>query len=199
MPARIHQALVTATRIVVIGSSCAGKSTFAQQLAAARGCACIELDELFWSRDWTPRPLAEFRSSVAQAAAGDAWVAAGNYSSARDLLWPRATTIVWLNYSLPVVLWRGLRRTIRRAALGEVLFHGNRESFRRSFLSKESILWWIVSTYHRRRRNFEALRASGEYGHLQWVEAQDPAAAAEILRSLGLAESCDASPQQQAA
>lgn len=173
-----------AARVVVIGSSCAGKSTFARQLATARGCGMIELDELFWSSDWQPKPLPDFLGLVQQAAAGEAWVAAGNYSQARAVLWPRATTVVWLNYSLPLVLWRGVRRTVRRAVRGEVLFHGNRESFRRSFLSTDSILWWILSTYHRRRRNFEALRDSGEYGHLQWLEARSPAAAEAILRSL---------------
>lgn len=92
--------------------------------------------------------------------------------------------MVWLNYSLPLVLWRGLKRTITRTVRGDVLFHGNRESFRRSFLSKESILWWIVSTHHRRRREFEALRASAQFAHLRWLEARHPAAAVDILRQL---------------
>ena len=171
-------------RVVIIGSSCAGKSTFARQLAAAKGCTRIELDELFWSKNWTPKPQSEFLQLVEAASAAQEWVAAGNYSPARSVLWARATTIVWLNYSLPLVLWRGIKRTIKRTALGEVLFHGNRESSRRSFLSKESILWWIVSTYYRRRLEFEALRTSAQYSHVQWLEARHPAATAEILRSL---------------
>jgi adenylate kinase family enzyme len=57
-------------RVVVVGTSCAGKSTFAQSLAAARGCAFIELDDLHWSPDWTPRPPAAFLQSVEAAAAG---------------------------------------------------------------------------------------------------------------------------------
>jgi adenylate kinase family enzyme len=171
-------------RIVVIGSSCAGKSTFARELASARGCALIELDHLYWGPDWKPKPPGEFLRLVQEAAAGEAWVAAGNYSLAREAFWSRATTIVWLDLDLPRVFWRGLRRTVSRAASGEDLFHGNRESFRRSFFSRESILWWILSTHGRRRREFTALRASSDYAQLQWFQARTPRAAAAILSAL---------------
>lgn len=171
-------------RVVVIGSSCAGKSTFAKALAATKNCSHIELDELYWGPNWTPRPQGEFLESVAQATSDNHWVASGNYSPARDILWGQATTIVWLNFSLPVLLWRGIKRTAIRTATRQVLFHGNRESFKRSFFSKESILWWIISTFRRRRQEFEALRFTGHFDHLHWLEAQHPRAAAEILRAL---------------
>jgi len=170
--------------VVVIGSSCAGKSTFACALAASRGCPLIELDELYWSPDWTPKPQVEFLALVACAAEGERWVAAGNYGLTRDALWGRATTIVWLNFSLPRVFWRGLRRTVARVVSGQALFHGNRESFRRSFLSRDSILWWILTTFHRRQREFAALRGAGAFAHLQWHEARDPREADAILRRL---------------
>lgn len=171
-------------RVVVVGSSCAGKSSFARALAEARGCACVELDELYWAPHWKPKPPAEFLRLVEQAAAGEAWVAAGNYSLAREALWGRATTIVWLDLSLPRVFWRGLRRTVARAVSGVALFHGNRESFGRAFFSRESILWWILSTHGRRRREFAALRASGAFAHLQWHQARSPQAVAALLRAL---------------
>lgn len=171
-------------RVVVIGSSCAGKSTFARALAASRGCDLIELDELYWAPHWTPKPQAEFLRLVAEAAAGERWVAAGNYGLARQALWGRATTIVWLNFGLPRVFWRGLRRTVARAVSGEELFHGNRESFRQSFLSRDSILWWILSTFHRRQREFAALRDTQAFAHLRWLEARHPREAADILRDL---------------
>ncbi len=173
-----------ADRVVVIGSSCAGKSTFARALAASRGCALIELDELYWAPHWTPKPTAEFLRLVGEAAAGERWVAAGNYGLAREALWGRATTIVWLNFGLPRVFWRGLRRTVARVVSREELFHGNRESFRQSFLSRDSILWWILTTFHRRQRGFHALRDAAAFAHLQWHEARHPREADAILRRL---------------
>lgn len=171
-------------RIVVIGSSCAGKSTLARALAGARRCDFIELDELFWAPAWTPKPTAEFRRLVAEASAGGEWVAAGNYGTARDLLWGRATTIVWLDLSLARVFARGLRRTLARVTSGEPLFHGNRESLRRALFSRESILWWILTTFRRRRREFTELQASAEFRHLAWHHARTPAQVRDILNSL---------------
>lgn len=171
-------------RIVVIGSSCAGKSTFARSLARVRGCPHIELDQLFWSADWQPKAAAEFRRQVAASADAECWVADGNDSSARNVLWPRATTVVWLDVGLPRVLWRGIRRTLRRCLSRQELWHGNRESLRRTFLSRESLLLWIVTTFHRRRREFVQLRASPAFGHLTWHEARDPREALELLQSL---------------
>lgn len=171
-------------RIVVIGSSCAGKTTFARELASVRGCPRIELDELFWSADWTPKPQSEFLRLLARDVDQPCWVADGNYSSARHVLWPRATTIVWLNYGLARVLARGLRRTLARSLFGVVLYHGNRESLRRAFASRESILLWIVTTFHRRRRDFNALRASGRFSHLTWHEVTSPAEAKALLLAL---------------
>jgi adenylate kinase family enzyme len=174
----------TSPRIVVIGSSCAGKSTFARALAQSRGCAHIEMDDLFWSAGWRPKPAPEFRRLVAEAAVGERWVADGNYSSARDLLWPRATTVVWLDLGLPRVLWRGLWRCLGRALGGRPLWHGNRESLRRMFLSKDSLLLWIVTTFHRRRREFAQLRDSRAFAHLTWLETRDPGEARALLRDL---------------
>lgn len=171
-------------RVVVIGSSCAGKSSFARALARARGCPHIELDDLFWSAGWQPKPVAEFRRLVDAATGAPGWVADGNYGSARDLVWPRATTVVWLNFSLARVLWRGIRRTLCRSMTGEVLWHGNRESLRRALLSRESLLLWIATTFHRRRREFDALRAGDTFGHLTWLEARHPAQARELLLAL---------------
>ena len=171
-------------RVVVVGSSCAGKSTFARALSEARGDSHIELDELYWSHSWQPKPEAEFLRLVDAATAGEDWVAAGNYSPAREILWTRANAIVWLDLSLPRVLARGLRRTLQRIVSREPLFHGNRETLRQSFLSRDSILWWIVTTFHRRRREFAQLRSAGRFRQLTWFHARTPAQAQAILESL---------------
>lgn len=171
-------------RVVVIGSSCAGKSTFARALSAAMGDDHIELDELYWSQGWQPKPETEFLRLVEAATTGKRWVAAGNYSPAREILWNRATVIVWLDLSLPRVLLRGLRRSLQRVFGGEPLFHGNRETLRRTFFSRESILWWIVTTFHRRRREFAGLRTTDRFQHLTWLHARTPDEAQGILESL---------------
>lgn len=171
-------------RVVVIGTSCAGKSTFAADLARVLGHSSFDLDHLFWGPDWTTKPIEEFRNLTAQAASAERWVASGNYSDVRDLLWSRATAVVWLNYGLPTVLWRAIRRTIRRNVTREELWHGNRESLKRSFFSRESILVWVASTFHKRQRRFRELRASGAFPHVAWVEFRRPVEAKYYLHAL---------------
>ncbi len=52
----------------------------------------IELDALHWLPNWAERDKLEFLSLVAKATEGDRWVVDGNYSFARDLLWPKQPT-----------------------------------------------------------------------------------------------------------
>ncbi len=170
-------------RILIIGTSCAGKSAFARALGSQTGLRVIELDALYWGPQWMPREVAEFRRLVADATAGDAWIVVGNYGTVRDVLWPRATTAIWLNYPFLTVFWRALRRTIRRTLTREELWNGNRESLRRSFFSRESILWWIITTHRRRREEFSQLRARNEYPSLTWIEFLHPTDAVAYLRT----------------
>jgi adenylate kinase family enzyme len=172
-------------RVVVVGSSCCGKTVFARQLAERLGAPYVELDELYWAPDWTRKPSGEFRRLVEAAASGPRWVIEGNYATVRDALWPRATTVVWLNYGFVTVLCRALRRTLKRVTTREKLWHGNRESVVGTFLSKDSILLWVVTTFHRRRREFEAIRRAGSYPHLSWLEFRRPADARRFFESIG--------------
>jgi len=180
----LAKTLPAAQRIVVVGTSGCGKTVFARLLAQSLRCPCVELDELYWGPQWTPKPDAEFRRLVEAAARAPQWVADGNYGRVRDILWPRATTIVWLNYSFQRVMLRALRRTLGRLITREPLWHGNKESVRLSFFSRKSIMLWVINTFHRRRNELAGLRASGKYPHLSWIELRWPSDAEPYLRSI---------------
>ncbi len=162
-------------RIHVIGTSGAGKTTLARELARRWDLPHVELDALYWGPDWTPAP--DFRKRVAHALRGDEWVVDSNYGATRDMIWARAEMVVWLDYALPVIVGRVLWRTIRRSLTGEELWHGNRERLRQAFFSRRSIILWALSTYHRRRRRYRVLLARPEYAHLHVVHLPSPRAA----------------------
>jgi hypothetical protein len=122
---------------------------------------------------------------VSEVVAGERWVIDGNYSRVRDIVWARGTTIIWLNYPFRVVLWRALCRTVKRAATQEELFSGNRESFRKSFFSRESIILWVIYSYRRLRRNYRRILDNGDYPHLRVIELRDPAQAEKLIASIG--------------
>jgi len=172
------------TRVVVIGTSCVGKTTFARSLARVLSLPHVELDALYWQPHWVPRPSEEFRKLVAQELSQGCWVTDGNYSVVRDLVWSRATTVIWLNYSFQIVLWRALTRTMRRVLTQEELFSANRESLRMAFFSRESILWWVLTTFHRRRKRYRQLFDMRTSPQLVYVEFRNPIEAQNFLTGL---------------
>ncbi|BAS26302.1 adenylate kinase [Limnochorda pilosa] len=97
----------------------------------------------------------------------------GNYSRVRDLLWPAADTVVWLDFSPPVIMGRLLRRTLARTLLRRELWSGNRESLGRVF-SRDSILLWALRTYRRRRREYPELFHRPEHRHLRVIHLRSP-------------------------
>lgn len=171
-------------RIAVVGTTGSGKTTLARKLADRLDIPHVELDSLYWEADWSPAPVQVFRSRVVQAVDAAAWTTDGNYSQVRDIVWGKADTVVWLDYPLPVVLSRVTRRTIRRSLQREVLWGTNREQLGRALLSRDSIIFYALSTYRRRRREYTRLFQQPEYAHLRVVRLASPHAAREWLSSL---------------
>jgi adenylate kinase family enzyme len=161
-------------RIVVIGTTGSGKTTLATQLARRLGARHIELDALYWEPGWVAAPLDVFRARVTQALSPDSWVADGNYSKVRDIVWGRADSIIWLDYSLPAILERLTRRTLHRIITREELWNGNRENLRGAFFSRDSIFLWALKTYRRRRRDYPLLFAQPGYRHLTIIRLPSP-------------------------
>lgn len=148
-------------RIVIIGSTGSGKSTLAKAVSAKLGIPQVELDDLHWAPGWIEIPDSEFRVLTDRSTSEGEWVVSGNYSPVRDIVWGRATTIVWLNYDFLPTAWRLIRRTWRRSRTGEACCNGNQETWARQ-ISRDSILLWLVKSYSRNRLNFPT--ALAQYG-----------------------------------
>ena len=101
-------------RVLILGRTGSGKTTLGRALAAALGVPHVELDALYFGRDLSTVPLPVLRERTTAAVAGDRWVTDGNKSAVRDLVWPRADTVIWLDYPLAVSLWRLARRAVWR-------------------------------------------------------------------------------------
>ncbi len=142
-------------RVVVFGTTGSGKSRLAEQLSQRTGLRVIELDRLYWGRDWQPAPLELFRHRVEREIRDGGWIVVGIYGQVRDLTWKAADTLVWLDLPFPLVFWRLLRRTIWRSITREDLWGtGNRESLVRTFFTRQSILLWAIKTHRRNRERF---------------------------------------------
>lgn len=127
----------------------------ARRIGKLVGLPVVELDAIFWRPKWQSTPEDEFRAKVVAELdrCHDGWVCDGNYSTVRDAILPMADTVVWLRLPFRVAYWRLLKRTISRAWTKEPLWGTNRESWRQSFLSRESILLWGISHWRAHHRN----------------------------------------------
>jgi adenylate kinase family enzyme len=122
------------------------------------GIPHIQLDALSWGKNWIERDHEEFLNLLKETIDGQSsWIIDGNYSRSHWISWPSADVFIWLNYSFPVVMARALKRTFRRAWTQEALFSGNRESFRRSLMSRDSILLWVLHTHRSHRMKYSRL------------------------------------------
>ncbi|WP_372785952.1 hypothetical protein [Phenylobacterium sp.] len=175
-------------RVVVMGSTGSGKSTFARALAARIGAAHIEQDALNWDPGWTNLSQADpetLRGRVRAAIAADNWTTCGNYSVVRAMIFERATHLVWLDYSRPLIMARVIRRSFLRAIAGDELWEGtgNREDVRR-WLDKEHPIRWAWDTYAHRRKAYEALFADPANARLEMHRLRRPAEAAPLMDRL---------------
>jgi adenylate kinase family enzyme len=171
------------SRIAIVGAPGA-KSTLARRLAIYLDAHHIELDALHFLPGWKFRPEEAVRADIGKAIAAERWIACGNWRGVRDLVWGRATSVVWLDYSLAVCFRRLLNRTVRRCWSGEELHNGNREYFTTQFLTRDSLLLYLLCEHRRRRRDLAAAICDPAYGHLSVQKLQMPHEADSLLRNL---------------
>ena len=86
-------------RVLVMGSSGSGKSTFARRLSGITGLPFISLDALFWKPGWVASDNAEFGQRVAEVARQPKWVMDGNYirHGAGELRRQVSDTVIWFD------------------------------------------------------------------------------------------------------
>lgn len=163
-------------RLVVIGTTSSGKSTLAEELSKRANLEYVELDALYWEPNWKGVADETLCARVKAATCGERWVVAGNYSRVRNLIWPRAQALVWLDYPLWTIFWRLTFRTFRRWWNRELLWGTNRENLWIHFKlwSDESLFRWLFKTYGRRKREIPQLLAQPEYEHLKVFRFTSP-------------------------
>ena len=163
-------------RIVVTGTTSSGKSTLAKRIAKRLELDFIDLDALHWEPDWKEASLEDFRERVQQATKSERWIVAGNYHIVRDLLWPKAQAVIWLDYSFWRIFWQLTRRTCNRWWTQEELWNGNRERLWPHFKiwSDESLFRWLIKTYWRRKRETPGLLVLPEHQHLKLIRLKHP-------------------------
>jgi adenylate kinase family enzyme len=100
-------------RVLIFGCSGSGKTTLAQQMGQITGLPVIHLDQHYWQPGWREPDRNDWIARVNQLARGDTWVIDGQYSGALQQRLERADTVIFLDRSRYLCLWRVLKRLVR--------------------------------------------------------------------------------------
>ena len=134
-------------RVLVIGSGGAGKSSFAIQLAARTGLPLIHLDAEFWKPRWVETPKDEWAAKVEKLVSHERWIMDGNFGGTMERRITACDTLIFLDISRWVCLWRVITRRVRHHGRARPdMTPGCNEKLDGSFL------WWILTYPGQRRR-----------------------------------------------
>jgi len=131
---------------LVIGSGGAGKSTVATRLGQLLDIEVKHLDRFYWQPGWTEPSQEDWLKTVTELIGGDSWIIDGNYGGTLELRLKHCDTIVFLDMSRLLCLWRIVkRRLLYRKQVRPDMAEGCREKLDFEFIS------WIWN-YSRRTR-----------------------------------------------
>jgi adenylate kinase family enzyme len=171
-------------RVVVLGSSGAGKSTFADALARCTGLPVVHLDELYWKPGWVETPTDEWRAVQETAVADDEWIVDGNYSATIDVRLPRADTVILLDLGRVRCVARVVWRTVRHHGRSRTAA-GCPDRFDGDFLRH------FVWTYPTRSRPRVLAAVEEHRDHVAFVRLTSPRAVQTYLEAVGRASLAD--------
>lgn len=156
------------------------------RLAQALAYPYIEMDKIFWEPNWKSSSDEKFLSNLKSALNQEKWVLDGNYNQTVPIKWEKVDLIIWLDYSFPRTLTQAIKRAIFRSFTKKELWEGtgNRESFRKNFFSKDSIIWWTITTHKKNRLKYESYLADPQFSHLNFIRLKSHAEAEDFFQKL---------------
>jgi adenylate kinase family enzyme len=144
-------------KVLVIGSSGAGKSTFTRRLGEATGLPVVHLDKLFWHPNWVETSKDEWVIKVEEALKGDSWIMDGNFSGTLAMRLEACDAVIFLDMPHVVCVYRVLKRVaLYRKGSRPDMAEGCDEKFDWEFLK------WVWNYPTRSKPKVEALLNSFE-------------------------------------
>ena len=122
-------------KIMLIGSGGAGKSTLAKELGKILQIEVIHLDAIHWYPNWQLVPREKQIQIQEELVQNEEWIIDGNWSGTLDIRLKAADTIIFLDYSRYLCIYRAVkRRILYRNKSRPDMVEGNKERLDANFL-----------------------------------------------------------------
>ncbi len=171
-------------KIIITGTTCTGKTTLGRKLSRDLSILHVDLDDLYFLPNLIEKEKEQFVKDVTSEVEGkEEWIVTGSYQTVlKDTLWQEASVIIWLDYSLNLIVRRYFIRTFKRVVFREKCCGENYETLKRTF-SKNSLFLWIFKSYWRRKDRMINWK-SGEFAHKEWIVLRNPRSEIKLLTLL---------------
>ena len=144
-------------RILVLGSSGSGKTTFARSVGDQLGLEVIHLDSHYWRPNWVEPSQDTWEQTLVSLLKKENWVMDGNYTSSLPLRLSYADTVIFLDFGRLHCLWRVVGRYRRyKGGNRPELPPGCNEKIDRDFIK------WIWDYPRRSRSRIMAVLADSD-------------------------------------
>ena len=133
------------------------------------------MDKVFWGPNWYWPTDEDFFGKLQNELRQDSWVLDGNYTRTIPIKWEKVDTVIWLDYPFLTTLFRAIRRAFLRSLTQEELWEGtgNRESFSKSFFSKDSIILWMIKTHKQVCKKYESYLVDPKFSHINFIRLRN--------------------------
>ena len=132
-------------KILLIGSSGAGKSTFSKKLSVLTGFPVLHLDKIWHKTDYSEDARLYFREvQVNFMSKNEDWIIDGNYSGTMEVRLPEADLIIWLKISRCKAIFRVIKRSLKSRIQGHNrsdMATNFKEKFDREYFEFMSFIW----------------------------------------------------------
>jgi adenylate kinase family enzyme len=122
-------------KILIVGVSASGKSIFARKIFDKTGLPVFFMDAMMWKAGWNYVGDEETAKKLEEASREKKWIIEGYITKeARNFVFERADTIIYLDYSPVVCVWRYIKRWWKHRKYPRPELEGSPDKFSFKFL-----------------------------------------------------------------
>jgi adenylate kinase family enzyme len=163
-------------QVCVIGNSGSGKSVFSKKLANISKLPLIHLDKYYWTDTCTRPHESDWQQEVSEIVKADSWIIDGHHETTLVERFEKADTIIFLDYSVWLSLYRALKRHITKNKVDPSCL--TKMPFKPKF-------FWYIWTFKlwNRKKVYAALEETKDYSY-NFVHLKNDVEASEYLKNI---------------